>query len=220
MNIISSNEQGTIEWHQERLGCITASRVYDVIKKGRSGYSAARETYMMQLIAEVCTGEAPKISGKPLEWGNDNEPYACEAYEARNFEVVEHFGLIYKDESKRCGASPDGLIGEDGGIEIKCPFTTPVHLDTMLNGTIKPEYVAQMQFIMWVTGRKWMDFCSYDPRMKGDSDKRLHIIRVPRDTSMMTVFNREIPLFISEMDEILSDLGVTFGDQWKVSIAA
>jgi len=215
--IITEFEQGTQEWLDCRLGVITASRVHDVIKKGRSkgGYSAQRETYMMQLVAEVCTGEAPKISGKPLEWGNENEPHACDAYEARNFEFVEHTGLIYKDDSKRCGASPDGLIGDDGGIEIKCPYTTPVHLDTIINGTIKPEYVTQMQFVMWVTGRDWIDFCSYDPRMKGDTESRLHVIRIDKCSDTMETFDTEIPKFIEEMDQILSKLGFEFGDQWK-----
>lgn len=214
--IISAAEQGTKEWLSERLGVVTASKAYNVIKKGRggNGYAATRNTYMMELIAEVCTGESPEVKGKPLEWGNDHEPIAREVYEAKTFSVVDEFGLIYKDESKRFGASPDGLIDDDGGIEIKCPFTTPVHLDTIINGTIKPEYICQMQFIMWVTDRKWMDFCSFDPRMIGDVDKRLCVIRIERDQNMMDDFEVEMPLFINDMDQVLSGIGVEFGQQW------
>lgn len=215
--IISTAKQGTNEWISERLGVVTASEAYNVIKKGRGGkgYATTRHTYMMQLIAEVCTGQSPEIKGKPLEWGNEHEPIAREVYEAKTFSVVDELGLIYKDDSKRFGASPDGLIGDDGGIEIKCPFTTPVHLDTMLNGTIKPEYICQMQFIMWVTGREWMDFCSFDPRMIGDVDKRLCVIRVERDQKIMDEFDIEMPLFVNDMDEILESIGVKFGQQWE-----
>jgi len=209
-------EQGTKEWLAQRLGVITASKAHNVIKKGRGGkgYSAARNTYMMQLVAEVCTAGSPEISGAPLRWGNDNEPLARDAYEAINFDIVEESGLIYKDESKRFGASPDGLVGDDGGIEIKCPFTTVVHLDTIINDTIKPEYLTQMHFIMWVTGRYWMDFCSYDPRMIGESSKRIHVIRIERDEDVMHEFETEMPKFIIEMDMILENLGVAFGQQW------
>lgn len=214
--IITQFAQGSQAWLDCRLGVVTASEAHSVIKKGRGGkgYSAERKTYMMKLIAEVCTGSSPELFGAPLRWGNDNEEFACHAYEARNFVTVEHFGLIYKDDLQRYGASPDGLVGDDGGIEIKCPFTTPVHLDTMLNGTIKPEYITQMQFVMWVTGRKWIDFCSFDPRMKGGSDKRLHTIRIDRDEELMTTFDEEMPKFTEEMDAELEKLGYKYGDQW------
>ena len=209
-------EQGSKEWLALRLGVVTASETYNVIKKGRGGkgYSAARSTYMMQLVAEVCTAQSPTLSGAPLRWGNDNEPLARDAYEAINFDIVDESGLIYKDELKRFGASPDGLVGFDGGIEIKCPFTTVVHLDTIFNGTIKPEYLTQMHFIMWVTGRQWMDFCSYDPRMIGESTKRIHVIRVERDQSIIEEFEIEMPKFIIEMDMVLESLNVKFGQQW------
>lgn len=215
--IISTAEQGSQEWISDRLGVVTASKAYNVIKKGRGGkgYAATRETYMMELVAEVCTGQSPEIKGKALDWGNENEPFAREAYEAKTFSVVDEVGLIYKDESKRFGASPDGLVSDDGGIEIKCPFTTPVHLDTMINGTIKPEYICQMQFIMWVTGRLWIDFCSFDPRMIGNADKRLCVIRVDRDDKMMEEFDVEMPKFVNEMDLALESIGVEFGRQWE-----
>ena len=215
--IITKYEQGSEQWKLSRVGVLTASQAHRVIKKGRGGkgYSAERQSYMMQLVAEVCTGQSPEISGAPLRWGNDNEEFACDAYEARKFEMVDHCGIIYKDETKRFGASPDGLVSDDGAIEIKCPFTTVVHLDSMLNGTIKPEYHTQMQFLMWVTGREWVDFCSFDPRMTGDPIKRLHVIRVNRDEEKMEEFDLEMPKFIQEMDEILTLLGYEFGDQWK-----
>ena len=72
-----------------------------------------------------------------------------------------------------------------------------------------------MQFVMWVTGREWIDFCSYDPRMKGDTESRLHVIRIEKCSETMENFDIEIPKFIEEMDQMLGKLGFEFGDQWK-----
>jgi predicted phage-related endonuclease len=209
-------EQGTPEWLKARSGVITASVAHAVIKRGRGkdGYSAERATLMMELVAQICTGVVPEsISFKQAEWGHENEPYAREAFEAATFETVETCGFIYKDDSLRCGISPDG-ISDLFGLEIKNPFTTPVHLATLLNGEIKPEYVTQCQYSMWVTGYKLWNFCSYDHRMRGKPENRLCIIPIYQDDELMEKFDVEIPKFITEMDEILAKLGFKFGDQW------
>lgn len=210
-------EQGSDEWLISRCGVITASRAHDIIKPGRAkgSYSEARKTYMLELIAQVATGRLPEQSQfKQAAWGNENEPLAREAYEARNFACVNTCGLIYKDESMRCGISPDGIM-EDRGLEIKNPFTTQVHLETLLSGVIKPEYLTQCQYSMWVSGLERWDFCSYDFRMRGKPENRLVVIPQYRDLEIMARFDEEIPMFISEMDDRLGRLGFTYGDQWR-----
>lgn len=209
-------EQGSDDWLSSRLGVITASRAQDIIKQGRAkgSYSESRKTYMMELVAQVATGLLPEQSQfKQAAWGHDNEPLAREAYEAREFACVNTCGLIYRDESMRCGISPDGIM-EDRGLEIKNPFTTQVHLDTLLNGVIKPEYITQCQYSMWVTGLERWDFCSFDWRMRGAPENRLVVIPQYRDDELMAKFDEEMPKFIAEMDEILVKIGFAFGDQW------
>ena len=210
-------EQGSDDWKLHRLGVVTASRAHDIIKPGRAkgSYSEARKTYMLELIAQVATGRLPEQSQfKQAAWGHENEPLAREAYEARDFACVNTCGLIYKDESMRCGISPDGIM-EDRGLEIKNPFTTQVHLETLLSGVIKPEYLTQCQYSMWVTGLDRWDFCSYDFRMRGKPENRLVVIPQYRDLEIMARLDEEIPRFILEMDEQLGKLGFTYGDQWR-----
>lgn len=210
-------EQGADAWQEARCGVITASRAHEIIKQGRTkgSYSEARKSYMLELIAQVATGRLPEQSQfKQAAWGHDNEPLAREAYEAREFACVNTCGLIYKDESMRCGISPDGIM-EDRGLEIKNPFTTQVHLDTLLSGVIKPEYLTQCQYSMWVTGLERWDFCSYDFRMRGKPENRLVVIPQYRDEEVMARFDEEIPKFCAEMDEALERLGFKFGQQWE-----
>lgn len=177
---------------------------------GKSGY-------MNELIGQVCTGLVPEsVSFKQAEWGHMNEELARDAYEARNLTIITQAGLIYKDESLRCAISPDGLdMDASKGLEIKSPFTTQVHIDTLLNGKIKPEYYVQCQYSMWVTGWDKWDFCSYDNRMRGNVENRLHIITVDRDDEFMKKFDECVPAFIEKMDKALEKLGFEFGEQWK-----
>lgn len=181
-----------------------------------------KRAYMNELIAQVATALTPEsASFKQAVWGHENEPLAREAYEADTFSIVSECGLVYRDDSLRCGISPDGLVvansGYSKGLEIKNPFTSQVHINTILFGEIKPEYLTQCQYSMWVTGLDSWDFCSYDHRMRGNKDNRLCIIPQVRDDELMEKFDIEIPKFISEMDEHLNKLGFAFGDQWRVS---
>lgn len=209
-------EQGTEEWRMHRLGVVTASRAHDIIKGGRGGKpSEARATYMLELIAQVCTGIVPEsASFKQAEWGHENEPLAREAYEAMEFVSVNQCGLIYRDESLRCAISPDGIL-EDRGLEIKNPFTSQVHIATLLDGKIKPEYVTQCQYSLWVTGLDRWDFVSFDWRIRGKPENRLVVVPILRDECVMRKFDEEIPKFICDMDEALSSLGFLYGDQWR-----
>lgn len=176
-----------------------------------------KDGYLDKLIGEVCTGEVPEsIPFKQAEWGHMNEELARDAYEARNFTIITQAGLIYKDDSLRCAISPDGLdMDANRGLEIKSPFTTQVHIATLRKGTIKPEYLTQCQFSMWVTGWDEWDFCSYDNRMRGKPENRLHTILQKRDNEFMDRFEEQVPVFIKRMDEALEQLGFSFGQQWQ-----
>jgi exodeoxyribonuclease (lambda-induced) len=174
-------------------------------------YKEARETYMNQLIGEACTGYSEEINAKALEWGKLNEDAAAAAYEFESGNTIEKIGFAHKDESLRCGASPDfKIIGKDHGGEIKCPITPQVHIDFILNGIIKDEYITQMQFGMWVTGWHHWDFASYHPRMK---KKMIHYVTIERDQELMEYFDNEVPKFIKEMDEKLERIGVSYSDR-------
>ncbi|WP_140921160.1 lambda exonuclease family protein [Limnobaculum xujianqingii] len=210
---VDNIEQGSEAWKRLRLGVITASNAINVIASGRggNGWGEKKKTYLLTLIAEICTGQSPDITAKPLEWGKDHEDDARYAFEfVTGLEVVE-VPFFYKDESLRCGASPDGICSDGAGLELKCPFNTATYLDFRLNGNIKPEYVAQCQFSMWVTGRERWYFANYDPRM---SFENVHHIVFERDESFMKQFDEQVPEFIEAMDAALVDLGFQFGDQW------
>lgn len=176
-----------------------------------------REGYLDKLIGQICTAEPGEESNfKQADWGHMNEELARDAYEARNMTIITEAGVLYRDESLRCAISPDGLdMDAKRGLEIKSPWTTQVHVSTIRRGLIKPEYLIQCQYSMWVTGWDEWDFCSYDNRMRGDAKNRLHVITQKRDNEIMDKFDENIPKFIKKMDEALDLLGFEFGDQWK-----
>lgn len=158
-------EQRSTEWFTARLGKVTASRVADVIAKTKTGYSTSRENYMAQLVCERMTGtQGESFSSVAMQWGTDQEPLARAAYEAAKDVLVDEVGFIVHPTIINAGASPDGLVGDDGLIEIKCP-NTATHIDTLLSKKVPSKYIAQMQWQMACTGRKWCDFVSFDPRM-------------------------------------------------------
>ena len=213
--IVLKHEQGTSEWLNSRLGVITASRVHALLLNKRTKtptYKEARETYMLELINEVCTKQQEEINGKALEWGTLNEDSAIAAYEFESGNDVEKISLVYKDENRRAGASADfRLLGKDYGGECKCPMNGVNHLNFILNGVIKDEYTTQMQFGMYCTGWDKWDFVSYNPRMP---KKLIHYVTIERDVELMKYFDDEIPKFCHEMDLKLLQLGFKFGEQW------
>lgn len=189
--------QGSPEWHALRLGKVTASRVADVIAKTKSGPSASRASYMAELIAERLTGvSADRFTNAAMQHGTEYEPEAREAYEFYADAAVEQVAFVVHPHMSLAGASPDGLVGPDGLVEIKCP-STATHLDTLLNGTIAGKYITQMQFQMACTGRAWCDFVSYDPRMP--EHMRIWIKRVPRDAAAIDDMEREVSEFLNEL---------------------
>ena len=203
-------EQRTDEWHAARLGKVTASRVADVVAKTKTGYGASRANYMAELICERLTG-VPQDSfvSSAMQWGTDTEPLARAAYEAASGELVIETGFVPHSQVASSGASPDGLIGEDGLLEIKCPNTS-THIDTLLGQSVPAKYMTQMQWQMACTGRKWCDFVSFDPRMP--EGMRMFVKRVQRDDVMIAELVKEVTIFLEEIDKKINDLSKLYGD--------
>jgi len=203
--------QGSAEWFAIRLGKVTASRVADIVAKTKSGYSTSRANYMAELIAERLTGtSAESYTNAAMQWGTDNEPKARLAYEFQTDTAVQQVGFVVHHKIDASGASPDGLIGEDGLVEIKCP-NTATHLDTLLGQSVPAKYVTQIQWQMACTGRKWCDFVSFDPRMP--EAMQLFIKRIERDDAKIKELEGEIAAFLLEMAVKLSQLTSLYGQQ-------
>lgn len=195
-NIIQRSE----EWYNIRLGKVTASRIADLMAKTKTGASASRKNYMAQLICERMTGQKEEsYINAAMQHGIDTEAEARQAYELETFQAVIECGFYIAPGIEQSGASPDGLIGDDGLIEIKC-MNTANHIETLLSGNIDNRYILQMQWQMYCTGRKWCDFVSYDNRLPGTL--RLFIKRVERDEKMIQEIKEEVDKFIEELDAL------------------
>jgi len=189
-------EQRTDDWFAARIGKVTASRVADVVAKTKSGYSASRDNYMAQLVCERLTGKpAESFSNAAMQWGTETEPLARAAYEAKMDVLVDEVGFIDHPSIVNSGASPDGLVGIDGLIEIKCPNTS-THIDTLLSQTVPKKYADQIFWQMACTNRDWCDFVSYDPRLP--PDLQLFIKRIPRDDKYIKLLEAEVIEFLTE----------------------
>jgi putative phage-type endonuclease len=197
-------QQRTTEWRQARLAKVSASRVADVIAKTKTGYGASRANLMADLIVERLTGQpASTFSNAAMEWGTEQEPHARAAYSARTGELVEEVGFIQHPRLEHAGASPDGLVNDEGLVEFKCPATS-THLDTLLAGEVPTKHIPQIQFQMACTGRKWCDFVSYDPRLP--EHLRMFVKRVERDDKYITTLEGEVKTFLAELNEKLEKL--------------
>ena len=197
-------EQGTEEWFAQRLGKVTASRVADVIAKTKSGYSASRDNYMAQLVCERLTNTKDAgFSSAAMTWGTETEPLARAAYEAATDVLVDEVGFINHPTIEAAGASPDGLVGQLGLLEIKCPNTN-THIDTLLTQTVPSKYNIQMHWQMICTGRHWCDFVSFDPRLP--TELQLFIKRVVYDPVFGAMLEKEVILFLKELDEKIKKL--------------
>jgi putative phage-type endonuclease len=173
-------EQGTREWLQLRAGKLTGSRFADLMAVTKSGPSASRANLLVQVALERLTGEPEETyQNEAMRRGTELEPLARGAYEAETGELVELAAFVLHPSLPYVGVSPDGLIGPDGLIEIKCPASQAKHLSALRGGSHAKEYAWQVQGQLWVTGRKWCDVVSYDPRYP--EGLQLAITRVMRD---------------------------------------
>ena len=197
--MIEMIEQRSDEWFAARIGKVTASRVADVLAKTQSGYAASRANYMAQLVCERLTGQkAESFTSGPIQWGIDTEPLARAAYESLKDVLVDEVGFVPHPSIIMAGASPDGLVGDDGLLEIKCP-NTATHIDTLLTQTVPSKYNTQMQFQMACTGRSWCDFVSFDNRLP--EELQLFVKRVPRDDVFIKQTEDAIVKFLAELDD-------------------
>ena len=199
-----SDDQRTEEWFAQRLGKVTASKVADLMAKTKSGYSASRDNYMAQLVVERITStKAESYSNAAMDWGTAQEPFARAAYEAFTGFMVEEVGFVQHPTIAWAGASPDGLVGDDGLVEIKCPNTATM-IDTLLTGKVPQKYYIQMQMQMACTQRAWCDYVVFDPRMP--TKAQLFVKRVPRDFAFIAEMEAEIINFLAEVDVQVSQL--------------
>jgi putative phage-type endonuclease len=199
-------QQGTPEWYRARAGKVTASRIADIMARTKTGVSASRKTYMGQLIAERLTGEP--MESKPtaaMQWGTETEPQARTFYEFMRSTTVTEIGFVEHPEIEMAGASPDGLVGKDGLIEIKCP-NTATHIDMLLSGKVPAKYLKQMQWQMACTGSQWCDFMSFDPRLP--VNMQALIICVLRDEEMIADMEKTVKAFLAEMEDKIGQLTI------------
>lgn len=202
--IILDVEQGSPEWKAARLGKVTASRIADMTAKTKTGWGASRINYRAELMLERLTGApADKYTNAAMEWGSENEAAARGLYMFMTDHPVTLVGCVLHPTIEGSLASPDGLVADDGLVEIKCPQTA-THIDTLLSEKVPEKYVKQVQFQMACTGRRWCDWVSYDPRMPGDM--QIFIKRVARDDQMITDLENETRVFLSEVDATLDAL--------------
>lgn len=202
--MIEKVEQGTPEWFAARLGNVTASRVADVIAKTKSGYSASRENYMAQLICERMTGTvAESYTNAAMQWGIEQEQYARAAYESFADVLVDQVGYVQHPRIERAGASPDGLVGLFGLLEIKSPQSN-THIETLITEQVPTKYITQMQWQMLCTGRAWCDFVSFDPRLP--NGLQMFVKRVEFDTEYAATLEIEVVKFLAELDTKISKL--------------
>lgn len=196
MNILQRSD----DWKTNRIGKITASRIKDLTAKPQKG--KALNALLTQLLAERLTGEPTEtFISREMQWGIDNEAQAIASYENETSGFVVGCGLIDHPTIPMSGASPDGLVGNDGLIEIKCPSTT-THINTLLTGEVPSEYISQMMWQMACTGRTWCDFVSFDPRLP--EHLQIKIIRVMRDDEVIAGLESEVIKANNYLDDMMN----------------
>lgn len=197
-------EQGSPDWHAYRCGKVTASRVADVIAKTKTGWGASRANYAAQLVCERLTGTVTEsYTNAAMQWGTDTEPQARTVYEMMHDVAVQQIGLVQHPSIAMSCASPDGLVGDHGLIEIKCP-NSATHIETLLSEAVPAKYITQMQWQMACAGRQWCDYVSFDPRMPGEM--QLFVRRLNRDEAFIRDLTSQIEDFLAEVADTIARL--------------
>ena len=208
--------QRTPEWYAARCGKVTASRIVDVIARTQKGWGAARAKYMEQIIAERLTGKPQDMRNvRSLTARAEMEPEARAAYSFYSDNDVDLVGFIQHPTIEQAGASPDGLVGADGMIEIKC-LDPATHIRLFSpNGTADAvilDYLPQMHFGMDCAEREWCDFESYAPLMR-DEELRVYIRRIQRDEAVIKKLRNAVEDFLAEVDAQIAPLLALTGGQ-------
>jgi len=191
--------QGTDEWFAARRGKVTASRVADVMARTKSGFAASRSNYKAELLLEILTNTtAVGFVSEAMKWGTEQEPNARALYASTIFDPVVEVGFVDHPDILGAGCSPDGLVGDDGIVEIKCP-NTATFLEIFLTDNIPQKWLTQIQMQLDCTGRKWCDFVCYDPRMPEGG--QIYVQRVERDEMFISTMREMIQTFIKELNE-------------------
>lgn len=197
-------EQRSDEWYAARCGSLGASQLHMAIAKIKSGWGASRANIMAQIIAERMTGVPQEgYINAAMQHGIDTEPMAREAYQIANWCEVEQVAIVYHPTIKGTHCSPDGLVGDDGMVEFKCP-NTATHIDTLLSKSFDGKYLAQCQWQMACTGRKWVDLVSFDPRMP--ADLQMFVLRIHRDDERIAELEAIVSEFLAEVDDKIARL--------------
>jgi putative phage-type endonuclease len=197
-------QQGTDAWKRERLGRVTASKIADVLATTSKGWGASRANYAAQLICERLTQTPTEMFvSAEMRWGTETEPQARLAYELMTGCDVLQIGFVKHPSVPMSGASPDGLVETDGLLELKCPLSA-THIETLLSEKIPAKYIQQMQWQMACTGRQWCDYASFDPRLP--AEMQLFVKRVPRDSLAITQLEREVSVFLAEINVTMNEL--------------
>lgn len=197
-------QQRTEEWYKARCGKVTASRVSDVMATIRSGEAAARKNYRMELLCQRLTGrEEESFISLPMQRGIDLEPIARGTYEGEEGLLITEVGFVDHPSIQNFGASPDGLVGDKGMLEIKCP-NTATHLDFVVTGKIDPKYQWQMTAQMMCAGREWCDYVSFDDRLPQELQYKCQ--RYPLDTAKANEMAKEVIKFLAELDALVEEM--------------
>jgi putative phage-type endonuclease len=192
-------KQGTSEWHQLRLGKVTASRVADIMAKTKTGASASRGNYLIELAIQRVTQQIEEsYTNSAMQWGTETEPLARMAYELAKETFVEQVPFVDHPTIEWFGCSPDGLVENNGLVEIKCPNSS-THWSYLKSGEPPNKYFIQMQAQISCTQREWNDFISFDPRMPHRS--QLFVKRVYRDDEFIKTMEKEIQQFLVEVQQ-------------------
>lgn len=205
---VSTMAQGSPEWLRCKLGVISASNISKVVAKKDS---ETRNTYMCELVAQVCTGQVEEINSKYLAWGKMHEDAARAIHQFTENAPLVQIPFVFLNNDNREGCSPDSVIEGVKGVEIKCPFNPVNYIKFLVSDKVKKEYELQCQYSMRILDCDKYDIVQYHPEMKKTILKSLNY---ERDANIQNTFSDAVPQFIDEMDKMLSKIGIEFGAQW------
>ena len=201
-------EQGTEEWRLARCGSLGASQLNEALATTKSGWGASRENLKNRIIAERLTGvPVDTFENSAMIWGRTTEPDARKAYEAHTGTFVDEMGIAFHPVLKHTHASPDGLVGDDGLLEIKCPNTT-THIETLKSQKVPSKYMNQMLWQMRCVDRQWCDYVSFDPRLP--QHLQLFVKRVERDDAAIAELEAKVAEFLTEVETEIVALNEEF----------